>query len=488
MTPEQRVNSVIDRYAKHHPDSPGQRDLFTGDVRKSPKSQSKLKWITLHDVHGNGTTHVQISESGDIKAGPAALKGRNLHDLKNKTHHESRSHDPNLEYTPDGRPVGPTVRSIDDLNVDAKRFQYKITGINPETGTNSELKENKLYDPELGGQLLIWKDPENGKDFVINGHHRYELAKKSPRSTEVGKFKGSVPVYYVNAKDHVEARAHGALANIAEGRGSATDAAKFMRDMGVGLEDFEKRGISTKGAIANAALDLKKLSPTLFQKLTNGLLSEGRATAIGKHLPNEDAQDQLFHWISKHEKENAPFSDRKVAEMARVTAAIKPKVEKGGMFDDFFASYPIEQRADIMGHISRSLSGEAKSLKDASSRRRAGIIEAEGDNRIDVVGNKDRAKTAELISDEFSARANASGHPIAKMLDDAAFRLSQSPRHRKTIYNDALDFVRSELARKDATVLMDQSSPRNSSVADIASKYSRLERVLQRIAFRSLCR
>lgn len=486
MNPTERAQAVIDRY-KRKPDAPGQKDLFTGETRKPEKTQGKFRWITLHDSHGNGTTHVQIGEDGHIKAGPAALKGRNLNDLKGKSHHESRSHDPNLEYTEDGRPVGPTVRSVDDLHADPARFQYKSVGIDPTTGTNSELKDNKVYNPELGGQLLVWHDPENGKDFVINGHHRYRLAKQSPRSSEVGKFNGRVPVYYVNAKNHIEARAHGALANISEGRGTATDAAKFMRDMGVGPEDFEKHGISHKGAVAAAAMELKKLSPTLFQKLTNGLLTEGRATAIGKHLPNEDAQDQLFHWITKNEKENSPFSDRKVAEMARVTAAIKPKVEKGGMFDDFFASYPIEERADVADHIARTLGGELKSLKDASSTRRAGVLEAEGENRIDTATNRTRAQKAAIHEDEFNKRANAQGHPIAVALDHFAERLANEPKSKRAgILREALAQVRGIIdadgSPKESAIQRAPENDRSASdqaerdVTGPVAKMSRMER------------
>jgi hypothetical protein len=36
---------------------------------------------------------------------------------------------------------------------------------------------------------------------------------------------------YIDAPDEKTARARGALVNIAEGRGTSVDAAKFMRDM-----------------------------------------------------------------------------------------------------------------------------------------------------------------------------------------------------------------------------------------------------------------
>lgn len=441
---ESRIKSVTERYKKSHIDAPGQKDLFTGDVRKSPNTQSKLKWITLHDVHGNGTTHVQISESGDIKSGPSSLMGRNLSNMKGKTQSEPPSRDPYLEYTSEGRPVGSTVRNVDDLHVDSDRFQYKVVGIDKSTGTTTELKEAKIFNPDFGGQILIWRDMEDGKDWVINGHHRVSVAKRSPRGTGIGEYKGQIPVRYINAKNAKEARALGALANIAEKNGTATDAAKFMRDMNVGLEEFEKRGISPNGSIAQAALELKKLSPSIFQKLTNGQLTEQRAQTIAKHLPDEDMQDQFFGWLQKHEKESDPFSERKVMEMAKSTARMKPKESSGpDLFKDWFKDFPIEERASISEHVGRTLSGEAKSLRDASSTKRAGMIEAEGENKIDTDANRVRAKRAAVVEDEFNLRSNAGGHPIAKALDDFAERMAKEhAKKRPGILKEALTTIR----------------------------------------------
>jgi len=462
----ERIEQAKDRYKKHIESGPGQRDLFTGETRKSAKTQGKFHWITLKSHDGEPTTHVEISDDGKVRKGPAGLTGKSLFDHESKSpdtekpkivkvparpavHHGTARREPaapasHLRHLPDGRVVGPTVMSIDDLHVDPERFQYKVSGINKETGTNSEIRDNTIYNPELGGQLLVWKDPADGKTYVVNGHHRAELAKKSPRSSEIGEFNGSHPVYYINARDHVEARAHGALANIAEGRGTATDAAKFMRDMGVGPEHFKKHGISHKGALAAAAMELKKLSPMIFQKLTNGMISEGRAAMIGKHLPNEDAQDQLYRWIEKHEKQPGDYSDRKVAEMAKSTAAMKPKQAGmgGGLLGDWFDEFPIEQRADIADHVARTLSGETKSLRDASSERRKGVIEAEGDNKIDAVTNRARAMKSAAALEEFDHRVNAQGHPIAQLLDQYAERLASEPKKRTAILKEALAEVR----------------------------------------------
>ena len=477
-----RLHSAIEQYAKKKMDAPGQRDLFTGEVRKTPKTQKPLRWITLKSHDGNGTSHVQIDGSGNIHAGPSALAGKNLfgnHPAKEAEkpriekvaarpaiHHDG-PHKPQMkrgkhplpatasasevEYTKDGRPVGEAILSTSDIETNPEKFQYKISGINKETGTTNELKDSSKFNNDFGGRLLVWQDPDDGKVYCINGHHRLEIAKRSPHSTEIGGYKGRLPVRFVDAKTHIEARAIGALSNIAEKNGTATDAAKFMRDMGVGLEEFKKHGISPKGSVALAALELKKLSPTLFQKLTNGTINETRAQTIASSIPDEEMQDQFYHWLQKKEEEPGKFSERKVAEMARSTAKLKPKASsgKGGMFDDFFKDFPIEQRADLVDSISRTLSGELKSLKDVSSEKRAALIEESGENNLDIAANRERAQKTALMADEFDKRSYAQGHSIAVELDRLAQRIQDEPRKRASIIREGLKFVRKSLGQDE---------------------------------------
>lgn len=505
------------RYRKRIEDTAGQSDLFTGETRRPAKVQGQLHWITLKSPSGDGTTHVQVDGKGNIHLGPAALKGRSLLDLKKRSgsgdddggnggekidedawrteqtqsrlanqpdEHFDEWHDEPAKATEpeppvdplaklrkeDGQPVGATTIHVSQLKVDPKRFQYKISGIDPTTGTNAELKKVKQYNPMLGGQLLVWHDPADGQTYVVNGHHRYELASRSPMGDGTP-FDGQMSVFYVNAKDATEARAHGALTNIAEGRGTAVDAAKFLRDTNGTDADFAKHGVSLTGSIASSALHLKDLSPTLFQKLTNGGMTEGRALAIAKHLKNPDVQDQLAQYIDKREQTKGTsktFTDGKVAEMARATAAAKPiRVNAGGgMFDDWFDSNPIEQRADIADHIRKHLSSEHRTFREASSSKRQGMLEGTGTNQLDVAGNRERAGAAASDLEEFDHRVNAAGHAIAVALDQYAERLFSEPKQRTGIVNEALKHVRGILAGDSSSGPADDAQPGSEGPGD----------------------
>lgn len=113
----------------------------------------------------------------------------------------------------------------------------KIAGIDPKTGVTKELKGVAAWNPILAGIVTAWHDPQDGQSYVINGHHRAELAHRAigkPLSELMpgmehdpafddgnGNYNGAMQVMYLDAADAQSARAMGALSNIAEGRGTA---------------------------------------------------------------------------------------------------------------------------------------------------------------------------------------------------------------------------------------------------------------------------
>ena len=178
-----------------------------------------------------------------------------------------------------GRPAVPTGVhrvSVKDLHIDPERFQYKLNV--GEGGVGQELKGGVQFDPELSGVVSVWRDPANGKDYVVNGHHRYELAERSGHP--------DIDVKFISAENPKEARAKGALQNIAEGRGTAVDAAKFMRDLGFTPADLSSKNISLRGKIAADAAALVDLNDRLFHKVSVGHMEPEQAVAIASKLKN----------------------------------------------------------------------------------------------------------------------------------------------------------------------------------------------------------
>ena len=63
----------------------------------------------------------------------------------------------------------------EQLNVDPQRFQFR-SAANAE-GTEGRLKGVEKWNPDAAGRLMVWED-KAGKHWVVDGHHRLELAKK----------------------------------------------------------------------------------------------------------------------------------------------------------------------------------------------------------------------------------------------------------------------------------------------------------------------
>lgn len=115
-------------------------------------------------------------------------------------------------------PLAGTVQVVapGQIEVDPKRFQYKI--VSNAAGEVGSLRDVRKWDDNLAGVISVWQDPGDGKTYVVNGHNRLGLAKR--QGVE------GVTVRYLKAANAKEARAIGALQNIAEGQGTEVDAAK----------------------------------------------------------------------------------------------------------------------------------------------------------------------------------------------------------------------------------------------------------------------
>ncbi|WP_347243524.1 hypothetical protein, partial [Thermogutta sp.] len=416
------------------------------------------QWITIGGREEGGKKHaggtpVQIDDQGRILAGPAPLAGKKIDELKRPAKQlrmfglgaepvlEKRRPEPRkppsvrqrelpgfeatgvhtgsrkqplesqiiphtVEVLPDGRVKGHALLSVDDLSADPARFQYKSEGIDPKTGIGAELKEVQVYRPEFGGQLLVWRDPRDGKNYVINGHHRYELAKRSG-------YKGAIPVYFIDAKNEREARAIGALANIAEGRGTALDAARFMRESGLGPEDLAKQGISLKGNIARQAMTLRHLTPHLFNELQFGRLTEGQALAIGTYLWDEpDLQEQLFKEMQKRGR----FSVEELEEVAQEMKSLSRTEKQMTLFgEEEQRRSLVWEKAAIKANIKRRIGEQLRAFSTVAQEKKADIL-AQAGNVIAREENERRKRKLEEAQMLFDIEANRVGE-ISRILN-----------------------------------------------------------------------
>jgi GGDEF domain-containing protein len=291
-----------------------------------------------------------------------------------------------------------------------KDFQYKVSNIG-EGGVSNLLKGSE-WNRDLSGIVSAWRDPATGKVYVVNGHHRHERAEATGGQ--------NLAVRMLDVDNREQARAVGALQNIAEGRGTAIDAAKFMRDSGMTLEDLEKRGISMGEATAQNGVALARLDPSIFEQVAIGKLSERKGVAIGRATDNAATQEAIVKMIAKAEARGRHVSEGAVQELARFAASAgETEQTVESLFGNRVETQNLAlEKADVSAYIQKQLRQEKTIFGAVSSEARAKTLSRTG-NRIEAAKNAAEATAASQALEVYD-RLSARRGPVDDALNAAA--------------------------------------------------------------------
>jgi len=330
--------------------------------------------------------------------------------------------------------VGPM--RTQDIAVDPERFQFKLdTGAE---GVGNLLKEQKKFNPNLGGVISVWDDPADGRTYVINGHHRLELARRTGQPV--------MNVMKLEAPDAPTARAIGALQNIAEGRGTPIDAAKFFRDSGFTREELEAEGISLGEATANKGLALARLDAPLFDRVVARDIPLNRAVAIGDTTSDPAQQWSIVKLIEDAEEKGKKVSDDTVQELARFTkGAGEHTSTQSTLFgmEDQTRNLALE-KAEISAYVKERLARERRLFGFVAKEGRAEELGRAG-NVIATDKNAEISQSA-AQAEELYNRLSAYEGPIGRALNAAAERLANGD-NAKAVKQSAYDAIRDEVSK-----------------------------------------
>lgn len=340
---------------------------------------------------------------------------------------------------PTSEPVAPTksvappthVVSVptSSLSVDPDRFQYKI--LKGQGGQTGSLNGVENWNPLMAGVQHVWRDPADGKTYVVNGHNRHALA------TKLGV--PNVDVRYIDAPDAKQARMQGALVNIAEGQGTAFDAAKLIRDSGMTPDEMRSHGVNLKGRVASQSVPLANLADPIFHAAVRGEIPTERAAIIGD-LPNHADQIRLVKEIGNRNVTNADV--RELVDAIK-EGPTKTGGDTGSMFgDDDQTTTLAFDRASVASFIRSELAkdkgvfGQAAKNKERLER---------GNNTIDADTSARMAQDSGIGVAMFDKSKNLSGE-VSNILNDAARRIGEgeNPTHVK---QSALDAYRESIAK-----------------------------------------
>lgn len=334
---------------------------------------------------------------------------------------------------------GVSEMKVSDLATDPERFQYKVNV--GAKGTNAELGGVQKWNPNLAGVQLVWKDHENGQTYIINGHHRHELASRLGVDT--------VAVRHIEAKNAAEARYVGAVANIAEGRGTAIDAGKLLRDHNVTPEKLAEDGVSLKGKVASDGMALSKLPEHLWGKVYRGEMSVSRGVAIGGSGLSAQEQHLLHQSVEGAEKRGKRLTDHEVGELAgHIKAAGETSVHTSSLFGEEEVKQNLfVEKAQLSSYLKQKLAHDKKLFGFVAKGGRAADLEKAG-NKINVSESQKIAEQSAHMEDLFNRLAHRSG-PVADALHAASAKLAQgeSGEHvRSELYTRVRDAIHQTLA------------------------------------------
>ena len=306
--------------------------------------------------------------------------------------------------------------SPDDIAVDPKRFQYKLSSnAQGEVGSLSGVRQ---WDDDLAGVISVWKDPADGKVYVVNGHNRVALAKRLGAE--------NVTVRFLNASSAKEARAIGALQNIAGGQGTSIDAAKFFRDSGITDQaQIEARGLPLKSGKAAEGLALAALPEHVFNAVVQGDLTPARGAIIGGSGLDETKQAELY----KLTKSRKILTDGTLREL--VDAARQSQQSQVFEMDLFGGSMEVKDnlilRAKVTDKLKRKLASEKRLFATVAKSKAAAELEAKAGNRINTEESGKVAQEATRVLAVFDQFKNQSG-PVSAAINRAVARIEAGER------------------------------------------------------------
>ena len=303
------------------------------------------------------------------------------------------------------------------VQVDADRFQYKAT--TEKSGEVGSLEGVSRYDRNLAGVISVWKDPANGQTYVINGHNRLAAAKRLGAD--------AVEVRYIKASTAEAARGIGAMANIAEGHGTAIDAAKWIRSTGLGGDGVRSMGLAMKKDVAIQGVALSNLSDDLWRAVIDESISIDKAAAIGGAGLDADGMANVAK-VLKH-RPNASVDT--VRELVAAEKASMEMGTTGSLFGEDTAAYQME-RAQLTRDMRRDMLKDKALFSALANNRAKAELESAGSS-LDVDANRIAAAEQDTILTVYDQLKNSSG-PVADALSRGARALegatSASDRQR----------------------------------------------------------
>jgi len=289
-------------------------------------------------------------------------------------------------------------------------LQYKKAGVSDTANAVTDsLKNVTKYDQGTPGPLTVWRDAD-GNNWVMNGHHRRELAIRTGEP--------DVPVRVFDENDGVDfnkARALGAIQNIKDDNGTALDAATVLRDLNANPEQLQSWGVNLKKGLGRDATSLLKLSPDSLSLVENGQVPEPVAASVA-----EAGLDPRRELATMKEAARGELKTRDQGSALAALARSAPMIDRtggtGDLFGEFDDQLSLAEQSKIAEAVARRLSQNQR-LYEAVAKGRAA-----GETNVDTEAQMNAAAVQ-----EFARKVIATDPETARLLEEEANGYAQQP-------------------------------------------------------------
>lgn len=316
---------------------------------------------------------------------------------------------------------------VSQIRIDPERFQFRYEG------TTKKL-EGAEYNPMLAGVVQLWQD-ENGDLYVVNGHHRVDLAK----ANNIQEMDARIITYKDATAE--EARAMGAMINIAEGSATAVDVAKVLKEHTITEEELQ-RYIPPRSKIARDGIALSKLNDWIFTQVATRRLPLERSVIIGQELgDNPDAQNQVVKALGELEAKGKSITNDVLRELIlEAKGTLRETYTQITLFGEemFTRDYALE-RAELVAYVKRQLRERKNILKNVSKEKNAAMLEELG-NVISIDENVKEMNAAEQALWIIDKTVNYKGTRTNELFNNLAKEYGNAdPKDRNAIKKKALN-------------------------------------------------
>ena len=394
----------------------------TGEGGLHPTPDTEAAAQVIEDIEVTGQQNPLTSEQAHFEAVARAAEQQG-HDMPVDVDDIVSPHLPPTEGVPSLEAVDPRT-----VGVDAERFQFKAGG--DAAGVTNRLQGVSRWEPELAGVSIIWEDTA-GKRWIVDGHQRLGLANRLAGEGADNIALNAIVFREADGVSAREATARAAIKNIAEGTGTAVDAAKLLRSMGDQVQRMPE--LPPQSQLVRDAQDLAQLGDESFRAVINGVVPDRYAAIVGRMVDGDAEQLATLSVLAKAEPANKLQAEAMVRD-----------VRAGGFHggeQDLFGDAPVEtlykERAQVVDHAMRHLRRDKRVFKTLTDRE-ADIL-GHGTNQLDSLANRQRLSADQAALSTLMADANTKG-PISDAVNEAAraVRGGASPAKAAKAVTDAL--------------------------------------------------